>query len=100
MLGAAELFHCNGNKNVIELWSIFNKTKKVFFVYSAFLFQVEKQTAMASFWQEIWFKMTILATYRLYVKLHNKKNVKKRLIASLLILYMTYYRILSDNDSR
>ena len=48
MLGAAELFHCNGNKNVIELWSIFNKTKS-FFVYSAFLFQVEKQTTMASF---------------------------------------------------
>ena len=48
MLGAAELFHCNGNKNVIELWSIFNKTES-FFVYSAFLFQVEKQTSMASF---------------------------------------------------
>lgn len=34
MLGAAELFHCNGNKNVIELWSIFNKTKSFFCILS------------------------------------------------------------------
>ena len=33
MLGA-ELFHCNGNKNVIELWSIFNKTKSFFCILS------------------------------------------------------------------
>ena len=42
MLGA-ELFHCNGNKNVIELWSIFNKTKSFLYTQHFYFKQKGKQ---------------------------------------------------------